>query len=82
MVVGVDITESTVVLPVVDGVVDTVPLVFTDVGLLAATAAVEDRDWLTAAESILGVKYLIAYAVLYPVQSLLYNESFIHWAFK
>jgi hypothetical protein len=41
---GVDITESTVEFPVADGVVDTEPLVLTDTGLLAATAAVPDKD--------------------------------------
>jgi hypothetical protein len=65
------IAESTVVLPVADTPVDTVPsvptvvlAVFVDttvfVGSLALVAAVEDKELLTAVESMLGIRYLIA----------------------
>ena len=65
------IAESTVVLPVADTPVDIVPSVLTVVlavsldtavfaGSLALVAAVEDKELLTAVESMLGTKYLIA----------------------
>jgi hypothetical protein len=55
-------TESTVVLPVVLGVTETVPLLFTDTGSLALMAAVDDKELLIAVvvEESIGARYLIA----------------------
>jgi hypothetical protein len=80
------ITLSTLVSPVADAPVETEPSVlmvvvtvltatFVVAGSFALTAAVSDRDPLTALEIVesddIGVRYLIAYAVLYPSHSLL-----------
>jgi hypothetical protein len=55
-------TVSTVVLPVALGIVEIVPLLFTDTGSLALIAAVDDKELLMAVvvEESNGARYLIA----------------------